>query len=316
MEYNTSFKVRKNGKVVQKIYKVPIFVDDCKKENDSDGFYQSLVLESKISSSNLISDDVQIANAIVDYDRLLKRLEDSKVKIEVSDKLCVRNDNLSRSRNMIIDYACEYEKEWKSFLTLTFKENIKDIDYANKIFHKFMVQFKRRCKKQDLNLMYICVPEFQKRGAVHYHLLTNIPLDSDLLPRQEHDKYKNFYNVRYWNHGFSSAFDIKNDTDDTFNIALYVVKYLFKDLDQRLFGHRRVLTSHNLKKPNVYKLEKESDTYNYAMDYVKKFDVSRVYEHKVEDIYSFQREYVEIEYDVPLDEIDIIKGLLDDSLQF
>ena len=73
------------------------------------------------------------------------------------------------------------------FLTLTFAENVTDIDYANKKFSYYVDQVRRVYK----DFRYLCIPEFQKRGAVHYHLLTNIDVDSELVPRRPIKKLYN-----------------------------------------------------------------------------------------------------------------------------
>ena len=155
-----------------------------------------------------------------------------------------RVDNLSRSRKLVIDLAYENQKIWKSFLTLTFSENIKDIDYANKCFNCWLTSIRQLFS----DFAYLCVPEFQKRGAVHYHLLTNLVVGSDLLPLQ--NAKKNMYDVKYWKYGFTSAFDLKL-ADDRFNVSLYVCKYLYKDIDDRLFSRKKVMHSRNLNLPKV-----------------------------------------------------------------
>ena len=84
----------------------------------------------------------------------------------------IRGDNLSRTRNSIIDYACENADKFKSFVTLTFKENIEDIDYANKCFRTWREQISRLCKKNGDEFYYLGVYEFQKRGAIIHAFFT------------------------------------------------------------------------------------------------------------------------------------------------
>lgn len=155
-----------------------------------------------------------------------------------------RIDNLSRSRKLVIDLAYENQKVWKSFLTLTFADNVKDIDFANKCFNSWLTSV--RLLYPDF--AYLCVPEFQKRGAVHYHLLSNLEVGGDFLPIQ--NAKKNMYDVKYWKYGFTSAFDLKL-ADDRFNVSLYVCKYLYKDIDSRLFGRKKIMHSRNLNLPKV-----------------------------------------------------------------
>jgi len=51
-------------------------------------------------------------------------------------------------------------------LTLTFRENVTDIDEAWKILKYFIKLMRWRFK----DFQYVVVPEYQKRGAVHFHL--------------------------------------------------------------------------------------------------------------------------------------------------
>ena len=155
-----------------------------------------------------------------------------------------RVDNLSRSRKLVIDLAYENKNLWKSFLTLTFADNVKDIDFANKCFNSWLTSIRLLFPV----FAYLCVPEFQKRGAVHYHLLTNLEVGGSLLPVQ--NAKKNMYDVKYWKYGFTSAFDLRL-ADDKFNVSLYVCKYLYKDIDSRLFGRKKIMHSRNLNLPKV-----------------------------------------------------------------
>lgn len=202
----------------------------------------------------------------------------------------IRIDSLSRSRNTLIEYCCENQDEFKTFITLTFKENITDLSYANREFHKFTSKVSRRCKNLGFEYMYIGVPEFQKRGAVHYHLLTNLPVNSEIIPKQKkplklwNKKEKryikvDYYNLPFWTTidenknkvslGFSSAFDIVGQVDNNFSLVKYILKYLYKDLDDRLYGRTRVLKSNNLTPPNIMKLKQDSEEYQSVMSWIK-----------------------------------------------
>ena len=77
-------------------------------------------------------------------------------------------DNLARTRNLLIDYVCENADKFKTFITLTFKEDIKDIDMANKELNKFLTSWRRDMKKQDRVFYYMGVPEYQKEANLHH----------------------------------------------------------------------------------------------------------------------------------------------------
>lgn len=175
--------------------------------------------------------------------------------------------NLRRTRNLLMMYAIENQEEFKSWVSLTFKENIKDLTNSNKKFANWVRQIKRVFP----NFKYLGTPEFQKRGAVHYHLFTNLEVGSDLLPYQIDNK-KRLFNAKYWNHGFSSGFSL-DDVDDKFCIELYMIKYLYKDVDSRLFSRNKILKSNNLSKPTektIMKVETEQAEFDYINDLIKK----------------------------------------------
>ena len=81
------------------------------------------------------------------------------------------------------------------------------------------------------NFEYLAVPEFQKRGAVHYHLLCNLPF-IEIAELQE-----------LWGQGFVKI----NKIDDVNNVGAYVSKYLGKEMDERTFGKKKFFRSQNLK---------------------------------------------------------------------
>lgn len=179
----------------------------------------------------------------------------------------LRQDNVARTVTTIKDYGYENKNLFKSFITLTFSENICDVSEANKKFKNWVDQIRRLCKKHGQDFYYLGVPEFQKRGAVHYHLLTSLEPGGYCLPVQldnmgvvhssySHKYKKHFtsYDVKYWEgvNGYSSALDF-NECDENFDAIKYMIKYLLKDLDQRLFGHKKILASNNLTKPKVLK---------------------------------------------------------------
>lgn len=211
---------------------------------------------------------------IRDYDSAIQKFDDGVEKVKDEESIfqpvithcskkekekfgSCRFDNLFRSRKLVIDLSYENKEIWKSFLTLTFAENIKDIDYANKSFNSWITSIRQIFS----DFAYLCVPEFQKRGAVHYHLLSNLEVGGELLPLQ--NEKKKMFDVKFWRHGFTSAFDLKL-ADDKFNVSLYVCKYLYKDIDDRLFGRKKIMHSRNLKLPKVATML-HSNTYVLSM---------------------------------------------------
>ena len=85
--------------------------------------------------------------------------------------------NLIRSKNQMIRIVNANLEKFQSFLTLTFDDEITDLTIAGKEYHKFITKIKRTFPE----FLCIAVPEFQKNGRVHYHLLTNINFYEDDL---------------------------------------------------------------------------------------------------------------------------------------
>jgi len=116
-----------------------------------------------------------------------------------------RNDNIARTRTTI-KRLVNSNQDFDKFVTLTFAENLQDIKIANRHFNKFIM----RLKYQYLNLRYLSIIEFQKRGAIHYHFLCNLP------------HVKNSILSDIWGHGFVKINKIKHVT----NLGAYICKYL------------------------------------------------------------------------------------------
>lgn len=125
------------------------------------------------------------------------------------------------------------------FLTLTFAENITDLSTANHEFKLFILRLGNKVGDRSRRncLKYLVIPEFQKRGAVHYHVIFfNLPF----IPWEK---------VRAcWRHGDISI----NAIDKVDNVGAYVSKYLSKDLcDERLKGKKCYRKSKGLLEPYV-----------------------------------------------------------------
>ena len=122
------------------------------------------------------------------------------------------------------------------FVTLTFKDNVTDLDEANYEYRQFIKRLNYKVYgKRCSNLKYSAVVEFQERGAVHYHVI--------------------FYNLPYiksnvieevWGNGFVKI----NKIDDIDNVGAYICKYLTENNDDsRLKGRKSYFNSRGLKKP-------------------------------------------------------------------
>lgn len=167
----------------------------------------------------------------------LKKITNTKESTKIEFK------NILRSKLQCQRIAKTNASEWATFITLTFEQNISNINEANKRFRYFVDKVQRVYK----SFKYICIPEFQKRGAVHYHLLTNIDINNKQLIYEQEDN-KKFKHIKYWNDGFTKVDNLKKDIK---KIVGYISKYMTKDADNRLYNHRRYFYSRNLIQPTV-----------------------------------------------------------------
>jgi hypothetical protein len=162
---------------------------------------------------------------------------------------------------------------WPSFLTLTFKENITDVKEGNYLQSKFIKRLNYYIyKTKKTQIKYLSVIEFQKRGAIHYHIIFfNMPM----IPKKEL--------AEIWEHGFI----IIKGLDKEQNVAGYLTKYMTKgNIDSRLRGKKRYFRSRGLLKPVEINIEEQAleliskipETYikkrsSYESDYHGQIDV-------------------------------------------
>lgn len=207
--------------------------------------YQIYKFDQTRSKENKKDRDIPIIPKVsikdIDTDNLYKPDRVEEVKPILLSNAIRSNLNCQR-------IAKANRDNWESFITLTFKENITDIVYANKIFNAWVSNV-RKLKK---DFKYIAVPEFQKRGAVHYHILSNLGKEDTniIIPQKERtEKTKDLttlFDVKYWSRGFARVDFIKGDYKKIYS---YICKYMTKDIDDKLFGKHRYFNSQNLNKP-------------------------------------------------------------------
>lgn len=181
-------------------------------------------------------------------------LPEKKKKSEKSGKYVVENQissSISRCRTRLRRLVYANAGVWPDkhgrsippkFLTLTFKENIQDLRTANRYLTIFIQKLNYNFRNiLATPLRYVCVPEFQERGAIHYHLiLFNFPyIDRIGLERLR----------TIWG-GYRIHLKAIRQDIDVSNIIAYVTKYVSKQLtDERFHGQKRYFASRDLKKP-------------------------------------------------------------------
>ena len=152
-----------------------------------------------------------------------------------------------RRRNTIRQLICTNFDSGSKFVTLTFdndrEHDLKNVQECNHYFKRFIQRMKRRYPE----FKYCAVIEFQDlnaRGAVHYHMICNLPF------------IKKSELADIWGGGFIKI----NRIDKVDNVGAYVIKYMTADMDdQRLCGENAYLHSHGLEKPIEVTTWRETD---------------------------------------------------------
>jgi len=129
------------------------------------------------------------------------------------------------------------------YVTLTIAKNVCDVGKAHGYFNAFARSLKNQFGTQ---VRYIAVPEFQKRGAVHFHALF-WGLETEQLARTE--RHSRLF-AKTWGVGFADLVA----TDGSIKLAWYLGKYMLKAiLDPRLLNKKAFIASRNIVRPLVQK---------------------------------------------------------------
>jgi hypothetical protein len=160
---------------------------------------------------------------------------DTTEEVKIENRIKV----VTRIRNRVRRLTLANFNENSKFFTATFAENITDMEFANYEFMKFI----QRLKYHYGDFKYLVVVEFQDRGAIHYHMIS----DFGYIKHSELAKI--------WGNGFVWIRDLlkSNNGKPVDNVGAYIVKYMNKDvLDERLMGKKAYFTSRNLKRPEIF----------------------------------------------------------------
>jgi len=148
-----------------------------------------------------------------------------------------RSDTLSRlRRHFYRTVRANIFRAAPDLLTLTMRD-VREISAAYRYLTLFVQKLRRR---HGDNFFYIAVPEFQKRGAVHFHILIwgfNQYVESERKTR---------YLATLWGHGYVDFIQ----TDGSPKLAGYLSKYMGKTMsDARLVGKKAFVASRNIMHP-------------------------------------------------------------------
>ncbi|MFL0366220.1 Rep protein [Pseudobacillus sp. 179-B 2D1 NHS] len=231
-------------------------------------FYNTKIIQSSITEVYEYGETIAY-----DYTNPFKNEKAERVKFE--DALPeIKSQRIERMKKRYLNERWNISRlidvnydDRTSFLTLTFKENIQDIEYCNNEFMKFIKRLNYNIyKTKKATLKYLAVWELQNRGAIHYHVM----LFS--VPKIPYNDLK-----KLWKLG--SVNIQKIDADSKENRGRYISKYFAKNLDNpqyliKFMGKKRFFKSKNLEKPKISLELNENDL---------QFDINKV---------IFQKEFI------------------------
>ena len=190
-----------------------------------------------------------------------------------TDKNKNRRQVLNAARNNIIRLV-NSNKDLLSFITLTYAENMKDLSKSKADLHKCINKIQRNIP----DFKYLYVLEYQERGAIHYHMLCNYPIDfecvhSNRRKPQCQKEAENRFMIDYWPHGFVDIRDLHREGNT--NVGLYVSTYIVKSLqDVNMNGYRVYGYSRNLNKPVEETMLIQTDIIDVLQEMNKHYKVS------------------------------------------
>jgi len=157
-----------------------------------------------------------------------------------------RVDNLHRTRRSFLRTVWANQHRGRATWLLTF--TMLEVVSLSKSYAALSLFFKRLRKLGGPSFAYIAVPEFQTRGAVHFHALI---WD---LPEQFHNERFTRSLQHLWQRGFLDC----SSTDGSSKLAGYLAKYMSKAMhDKRLGGQKAFVVSRNALRPVLYKFDEE-----------------------------------------------------------
>lgn len=163
-----------------------------------------------------------ISKSIAGHRKEVSPAELERIKKERFEKSCRRSkskifDLVACNSNNLLDH--EGKQQTVKFLTLTFKENMQDLENANAEVTKFIKRLSYHAYKINKNVIkYLTVPELQTRGAWHYHIIL---FNVKYIPWVEL--------VKIWGLGGVYINALKKGLDGT-TVAKYVTKYISKGI--------------------------------------------------------------------------------------
>lgn len=244
-----------------------------------------------------------------------------KLELELNKRnLDDRRRSVQRCRTELYDILrCN---DFDFFVTVTFDPE--QIDrLSDKAVRTYWTRWCFNFHRKFPSAVYVAVPEYHKKGGLHFHVLIGGVKFEDLQPVHAFDKKKNkwlyvtkgvckgdkIYNILTWSVGWSTMTVLRNKDA----AKHYVCKYITKQCrDERFFGKRRYYPSRNLVRPiveremltveNSCKWQQMLDNPCYVAEYIdplKQYGVFTMQPLKKYDFYGFFDDIIDSKIKLP-----------------
>lgn len=257
--YNVRLIEYAEGEYQLRFYEKGIYSEEPYSEDQLDVLAENRALESEIAR-------IEGKNP---FDSPGDVVEEFVVRSDEDKEKSIRN-SLNRTRSRLYEYVRANTWEW--FLTFTFDDDVDRFNYdaCRKKIGKFLNHARERYAP---DLKYIIVPELHIHGvqneagdyAWHFHALASDVGSMKFVPAVNNQKFYNgepnkyygsplltfypggdpVYNIASYKQGFTTATRIR----DSAKAAMYIVKYMTKDVCTKIPGKQRFSPSRNLTLP-------------------------------------------------------------------
>ena len=198
-----------------------------------------------VSAKRYATGDIRAVAVKIGREQSLHRGGGAKRRATSKDEMTaeVAAKSKARAKRMVKERGLMMQAD--RILTLTFKDNITDLQEAWRYFTRFS---KRMRYVYGDRWKYICVPEFQERGAVHFHCAVNGYFEVGTVRRI----WRGQCPGGQGNIDITSPRNRKsgNKTKSPKKVVAYISKYITKG-DAAAFNGKRYSTSSNIEPPEV-----------------------------------------------------------------
>ena len=166
---------------------------------------------------------------------------------KIANRIKSKFNNLNNARNKIVRIV-SCNPDMCTFITLTYAEEMRDIQKSKQQLNKFFQKLRKDF--DDLKYLYVLEFQEQRNDVIHYHILTNFPMDHKTSRRatEEQKKYNLDFHNKYWKYGWVDCRNLINEGNT--NVGKYISAYLTMDLYKKDLGGMRIYAaSRNIERP-------------------------------------------------------------------